>query len=510
MDIDRIGQQAKSLGVSAAFGVTGSGPSLKLIDSMLNRDIDYVPVKHEQSAAIMAGTYSMMRDEPSISVCIKGPGVANLMPGLIYAHYEDLPLLSISEAYPDGNTRAHKRLDHDELVRPVSKSYKTIGERSSVLKDAWEVASEERPGPVHMDLKPDPRPNSTKAPTRTDSPNKKLFDQLADSHFPVVIVGDLWNRVQGEYSFDSLQVPIFTTVAGKGSIDETHPYSAGVYTGVGKSCTPERTIINEADLIVGIGLQAKELLDNSGFDQPFMNVSTPLQKGQLPIPGATKYPIGVLSDLIDGLEEFSWGRSIVSDTRERLQTAFRESECVIPELIYLTQDCIQQDINWVVDEGLFSVLAEHQLTVESDDMFISPGISRFMGVGVPMSLAAALARPDCATIAIIGDGGIGPLFGELGLAVKKNLDLLILIVSDGHFGTVHRNALSQGLNPAPTRITDDHWVESLSQFGYNGCRTSNVVTAIDVVEEWRRDPSPTVLQIDVDPEQYSSITKGIR
>jgi acetolactate synthase-1/2/3 large subunit len=84
-------------GVRVSFGVPGSGTSYQVITHLLDR-VPYYGASHEGSAAIMAGAFGRQSGSVGCSVSIKGPGLANMLPGIASNHFERLPTLSIAEA----------------------------------------------------------------------------------------------------------------------------------------------------------------------------------------------------------------------------------------------------------------------------------------------------------------------------------------------------------------------------------------------------------------------------
>ena len=111
-------------GIRHVFGVTGSGSSLGLINAMADRDIHYLPVNHEAAASLMAGGACFDYRCRAAALTIKGPGFANLTPGILANHYESRPAISISEAYPASvpNHQMHKRLGHEAMISGFCKS----------------------------------------------------------------------------------------------------------------------------------------------------------------------------------------------------------------------------------------------------------------------------------------------------------------------------------------------------------------------------------------------------
>src|SRR5262245_10387996 len=111
-DVQEMAVTLFSEGVRSCFGVTGSGLSWRLATALESCGVPYHAVGHEAAAAIMAGAFARQSGTLGCSLSIKGPGLANMIGGMLSNRYEQLPVLSISEAYDPAqpSSRMHKRL----------------------------------------------------------------------------------------------------------------------------------------------------------------------------------------------------------------------------------------------------------------------------------------------------------------------------------------------------------------------------------------------------------------
>src|SRR5215212_6158473 len=154
---ERIAALAEGLmqnGVKALFGVPGSGLSLQLITELEARGVPFYGATHEAAGALMAGAFGKLTGSLGCSISIKGPGFANMLPGVLSNHYEQLPTLSISEAFGPATPgfRMHKRLDQHSLALSCAKAYATLGDPGDTVARLASQARAEIPGPVHLDL----------------------------------------------------------------------------------------------------------------------------------------------------------------------------------------------------------------------------------------------------------------------------------------------------------------------------------------------------------------------
>src|SRR4029450_6566170 len=102
----------------------------------------------------MAGALARRSGTLGCAISIKGPGFANMLGGLLVDFYEQLPVLSVAEAFGPSvaASRMHKRLDHETAGRAFTKAYATLGDPRGTVATLAGIARAEIPGPVHLDL----------------------------------------------------------------------------------------------------------------------------------------------------------------------------------------------------------------------------------------------------------------------------------------------------------------------------------------------------------------------
>ena len=149
-----LANSISEVGISSAFGIPGGGTSLELIDCLYEANIPFFRTHHEGAAAIMAGTIGRLSGKPGLALSIKGPGLTNMVPGISLCYLENFPLLAICESYDQHptNTNVHKRMDHDNLVKKISKGSFYYNNSIQSFKEAFNLSESENPGPVLLNL----------------------------------------------------------------------------------------------------------------------------------------------------------------------------------------------------------------------------------------------------------------------------------------------------------------------------------------------------------------------
>lgn len=500
--------------VEHVFGITGSGPSLRLISTMEDLGARYHPVSHEAAAAIMAGAVGRINQEPAASVSIRGPGLVNQLPGIALNHFETAPAVSISEAMgPEVPAhRMHKRVDQHTILNPVIKARASLGQLDSV-GSLLAVTTAEVPGPVHVQLCEEPSAVVTKDPTIPGdlAAETQMLEMIEQSERPVVIAGSLALRRPWGRCLADCQAPVFTTAAGKGAIDESLPQAVGVYTGSGGALAPESGLSQHADLIVGLGLRNTEVLSAKAFGIPTLIVDE--------IGGA--YHDGFEPEtVLIAPEASSFDRVLETLTRKGNAT-----EALMPlvlsmlDILHAAGDWLpatvfsslnELDLSYalVLDTGDFCTVGEHVWQASPERPFLGSSNSRFMGAGIPTAIGAAIARPGLPVICVVGDGGIRMYPSEIRLAVAERLPICFVLMTDGRFASV-ANGAGTWASKRALEIDGPSWWRSAQIFGCDSTLVSSQLEFERAMNGWGRD-GPLFLETVFSPVRYARMASELR
>ena len=146
-------------GVQRIFGVPGE-ENLDTVESLRTSSIELVVTRHEQSAAFMAATYGRLTGHPGVCMSTLGPGALNLATGAAYAHLGAMPMILITgqKAIRSSQQARFQIVDMVATMKPLTKFSRQIVSTQSIptiVREAFRVAAEERPGPVHLEMPED-------------------------------------------------------------------------------------------------------------------------------------------------------------------------------------------------------------------------------------------------------------------------------------------------------------------------------------------------------------------
>jgi acetolactate synthase I/II/III large subunit len=520
-DVQEIAAALFTEGVQSCFGVTGSGMSWRLVTALEECGVRYHAVAHEAAAAIMAGAFARQSGSLGCSVSIKGPGLANMIGGMLSNRYEQLPVLSVSEAYDPAqpSSRMHKRLDHRSLTAAVVKKY-SAGMDARTITGLAQCARTEIPGPVHLDLVP---ADSEADITANCSPGlepgqDRAWDDIQRrvnaAKRPMLIVGGLAQRSSWAVRLRTLQVPVFTTVAAKGVIDERHPAAAGIFTGDGKSMAPEVVIASEADLVIGLGLRNLEVLTPRPFSVPLVGLDiagdSSLMGGFDPIaylPAATPEQIDAVLQTITPRR---WGSDLIAASMARVRRSLAKDPWLPGTVLAALRTMANDETTLVVDTGAFCTVAEHVWQAATPANFVASANGRYMGTSLPMAIGASLARPQTEILCVTGDGGIRPFWAEIKIAVAERLPICFLLMSDGRYGSIVAAAQAADLIPSAVNIPNASWFEAAAAIGCPAYCVNSLDALADTFNAWRACDGPCFIEIPFPPEAYAAMTADVR
>src|ERR1700693_502499 len=262
-------------GVERIFGVPGE-ENLDVVESLRRSSIELVVTRHEQPAAFMAATYGRLAGKPGVALSTLGPGALNFVTGAAYGFLGGMPMVLITGQKAIRQSRqAHLQLvDVLAAMRPLTKQSQQIVSASSIptlVRNAFRIAVEERPGPVHLELPEDIAAeeagdvalvpaHAAALPVPPPEAIKRAAELILAARFPLLMFGAGASRPQLAPAFSEfvrrVRIPFFNTQMGKGSVGGASEFYLGT------AALSERDYvhpaIDRADLIVTIGHETVE------------------------------------------------------------------------------------------------------------------------------------------------------------------------------------------------------------------------------------------------------------
>jgi acetolactate synthase-1/2/3 large subunit len=461
---DLLVRALENEGVKHIFGIPGE-ENLDVVESLRQSSIKLVITRHEQAAAFMAATHGRLTGKPGVCIATLGPGALNFTTGAAYAHLGAMPMVMITgqKGIMSSRQARFQIVDVISAFRPLTKMSRQIvgpGTIPTLVRDAFRVAMEERPGPVLLELPEDiageeaeDRPVVAPHPIEIPVAHRAALDRAAEmilqSKRPLIMLGAAASRPRGTPGMNAFvrrtQIPFFTTQMGKGTV------AGGTNLYMGTAALSERDYVHEAieaaDLIIAIGHDTIEkppfIMGPKG--PKVIHVSyTPANVEQVYFPDAEV--VGDLGPSLELLADRLEGRLHHADAllpmREGIlgHVADRAEEDRWPptpqRIVHDVRQVMPADGIVALDNGMYKIwFARNYRTGVANTLLLDNALAT-MGAGLPSAMMAAMLHPDRRVLAVCGDGGFMMNSQELETAVRLKLNLVVLVLEDGAYGMI--------------------------------------------------------------------------
>jgi acetolactate synthase-1/2/3 large subunit len=450
--------------VEYVFGLPGN-PTALYNDLYDFPDIEAVLVRMETSAVFMAMAYARVTGKVGVLHASPGPGMANLVPGLLEAFYGCSPIVAICSA----RSRKHAGMGgfQDtpslELVNPVTKWAERIelpARTTWTMERAFALAQTGKPGPVYVEVPADVAATGAEIPTYQrplvdlrSAGDPALAERAASlldaATRPVIFAGGGVVLSDAEHDLlalaERLDAPIVTTPSGRGSISEEHRLSFGL-VGLYRTESSARPL-DEADVVLCIGTRLEEFQTGLGRYLPAKAKLIRVDVDPFEIARNVHPDVAIVADARLLLRQLA---AAVSPVRGRPWTldliAFKqefeervELECALDGGDLKTKQIVHA-LNSVFDDG-FVLVNENggqdlwsyycpYLKVTEHRGCVPPAEQTVMGLGVAGAIGAKLGRPDAHVVCVTGDGAFQMYMKEIPTAVQYRAPVLWIVCNN--------------------------------------------------------------------------------
>lgn len=480
-----IAQCLKAAGVEKVFGQCGH-TNYALIDACHRLDIEYVSFRHEQQAAHAADAYFRVSHKLAVLNVHISPGLTNALTGVASAAADSTPMVVIAgntPSYhharePHQGIRFHADASQGDIYRPVCKRVWRVDDPKflpDVMPRALNMAQAGRPGAVLIDVPMDvfsaevPAPVSVALgraathghPVASPDGIAKAARLLVSAARPVLFVGngvhlaEAWPEVLA--LAELLDLPVATSLVGKGAFPETHPLSLG-QTGIWGTRLANDTT-READVLLAVGTAFGEA-ECSSWNPKYTFAIPPTQLIQIDADAqeiGKVYPVALglvgdakatLAALIEAVRSLSparpdGSRRALLDARRSAwlaEVADSQNEATKPihpaRLLKAIAATAPRDTVFVTDVGWNKNGAGQQLLVETPLSFITSGGLATMGFAPAAAIGAKIGAPHRKVVCLVGDGGFMSVVGALTTAVELGIPVLWVLFNNFCFSTI--------------------------------------------------------------------------
>ena len=455
-------------GIDTIFGYPG-GTVTDLFDELYKTDsIDLVLPRHEQGLIHEAEGYAKSTGKVGVCLVTSGPVATNIVTGLADAHYDSIPLVCFTGQVPLGliGNDAFQEVDIVGMTRSITKYGVTVRNREDlgkIIKMAFYIAQTGKPGPVLIDIPKDIQTASGSSvyPDHVDIRGykpinsvhvgqlKRAYKLLKSAKKPLILAGGGVNIARANKQLQEFvekeNVPVVTTIMGKGAIPTTHPLYIGNCGMHGKYAA--NIAVTECDVLFSIGTRFNDRItgDLNEFAPHAKIVHIDVDTASISRNVVVDVP--VVSDAKTALEKLiEWAEPKKTEKwLEQIRQWDEENPLAMCRDRGLSPQMIMEHINkefphsiYVTDVGQHQMWATQYLELDEESQLITSGGLGTMGFGFPAAIGAKIANRDKDVVLVTGDGGFQMNIQEMATAVTQGTNITICLLNNYYLGMVRQ------------------------------------------------------------------------
>lgn len=488
-------------GVEYIFGIPGE-ENLDFLDSLRNSKIKLILNRHEQAAGFMAATYGRLTGNPGVCLSTLGPGATNFTTPAAYAQLGAMPMLMITGQKPVKKSKQGRFqiVNIVDLYRSVTKYTRQVVNGNnipSMVREAFRLATEERPGAALIELPEDIAAEECddrifkvvghRRPTACLKSVKEAAKMTEAAKMPLLLIGAGANRKRTSKALtefiEKTGIPFFNTQMGKGVVDERHQQFLG--TAALSDHDFLHCAIERADLIINVGHDVIE-------KPPFF-----MEEGRTKVIHVNFFPaqvddvyfpqLNVIGDIANSVENITtqikntsnWDLSYFGRIKDEVESHLSKYSKdtrfpILPQrLVHIIREELPEDGIVTLDNGVYKIWFARNYKCYQPNTLLLDNALATMGAGLPSAIAAKLLNPEKKVISVSGDGGFMMNSQELETAVRLKLDIVVIILNDSSYGMIKWKQEGLGFENFGLDYTNPDFVKHAESYGAIGHRPTS-------------------------------------
>lgn len=544
-----------AVGVKVIFGLCGD-TSLPLYDALatLPHDIRHVLARDERSASFMADAYARFSGLVGVCEGPSGGGATYILPGVAEADLSSVPLVCLTSdiALSDVGRGTLTELDQSGLFRPVTRSTQTpksARELPEAIRRAFRDATTGAMGATHITLPFDVQtgaiedtvgsdpdltidPGLNFAPSTRPAPAAEAIAAaaplLVNAKRPLIVAGagtvrsGAWEEITA--LAELLGAPVATSIGGKGSIAESHPYSLGVI-GSNGGLPFRHEMLRDSDVLLYVGSRQGSVTTEK-WTLPGDGEKTLVQIDIDPVRIGRNYrtAAGIVADaklglsaLTDSISDALAGRSAARidpeeiARRKRAQMSnvaeFASSDSPIrPErFVAELSKVLSPNAMICADPGTpCPYLSAYYELPQAGRWFVSPRAHGALGYALPAVCGAYFAKPNAsAIVGVMGDGSFGCSTGELETIARLRLPVTLIVLNNSGYGWIKAGQKQLGGRYYSVDFSQSNHAAIAEAYGIRGLRIEDPADLSPVLTDALSTDGPVLVDVVVQPLEQS-------
>lgn len=514
-------------GVDVVFGLPGTS-SLGIVEAIRkNKKIKYIVVRHEENAAMAASAYNKFTGKIAACLTIAGPGATNLATGLYDAKEDSASVISIN-----GQVRAQytgpggiQEIDQDAFFRPLTVYNNTIYDKHMALLLLTKAL---KFSILHKGVSQISVPNNIQKEIIDEklckkescldnfmiSPDEKSLKTAAElidkAKKPVIIIGWGCKNCGDEVLAlaEKIKAPVATTFRAKGIISEYDKWSVGILGSVG---TPHaRDFVNSSDLLITAGVGYSQLT-NVPTDKKTIQIDinpVKLEKSSdgISLWGNCSAVLPKLREILKEKEDDEIQSRIKKEKEKWEKTLLLEADETKtpirpPYIMKILSEIISPDSAIALDVGENQWWFGRNFRMRKQ-AFAMSGYLGTMGFGLPAAIAAKIAWPKKDVFCITGDGGFSMAMSDFITAVKYDLPIIVVILSNRQLGMIQVEQMMEKYENYATDLKNPDFAGFARNCGGDGIRVVKPKDLKPALIKAMKSKKPFIVDIDTDSKRF--------
>jgi len=519
-------------GVEYIFGIPGE-ENMDFLNSLKDSSIQLILTRHEQAAGFMAATLGRLTGKPGVCLSTLGPGATNFVTAAAYAQLGGMPMIMLGAQKPIRKSKqGHFQIvDVVNLMKPVTKFSEQVVDGNNVpsmVREAFRLTMDERPGAAYIELPEDIAEELTDASVfdvidhRRPDANQQSIDQavemIENAKLPLLLIGAGANRKRTSESLkkliDQTGLYFFDTQMGKGVVDERHERYIG--TAALSDNDYLHCAIARSDLIINVGHDVIEkppfFMEKGGKQVIHINFDAAniddVYFPQLNVVGDISSSINRIAENLGMLDQdFSFFARVRDEVNLHVTKYFKDSRFpVLPQaLISILREHLSAEDIVTLDNGIYKIWFARNYECYAPNTLLLDNALATMGAGLSSAIVAKQLHPDRKVVSVTGDGGFMMNSQELETAGRMGLDLVVIILTDNAYGMIKWKQEGVGFDNFGLDFNNPDFVQYANSFGAVGHRAESHAHFIEVLETALNGSGVHVIDLPIDYSMNHSI-----
>jgi len=527
-------------GVEYILGVPGE-ENAQFMMALEESPIRFILTRHEQGAAFMADAIGRLTGKATVCLGTLGPGATNLVTGVADANMDRAPVVVITGQADirRQHKESHQAMDVVGLFKPVTKSAHSIIHPDNVpevVRKAFKLAEEEKPGACHIELPEDiAKIKTTTEPIaperlRRPVPDDKIVDRAMDlirsAKRPLILAGNGAIRKRASTQLrrfvEATGIDVISTFMGKGAIPYNWPqaiYTIGLQSKDVVSCA-----VDASDVVITLGYDLVEYHPrfwNEGNTHKIIHVDfQPAEVDQnyrvdVEIVGDLAHTLWMMNERVAAdpvhfdVRQHHSARDEMTKELELHKDDDTEGLIRPQKVLWDTREVMGHDDILLSDVGAHKMwIARHYHCIVPNTCLIPNGFCS-MGFALPGAIGAKFVYPDRRVLAICGDAGFMMNVQEMETAKRIGTNIVAMVWEDKAYGLIEWKQQNEYGRHSDLSFQNPDFMKLADAFGWRGFRADNARDFRGILEEAFECGEPALVVVPIDYSENVKLTKRL-